>query len=82
VLVEPLQAEIRDVDDLRSPVHGEVRRDARDRGSPHHPVASRGGDGDAVDPPPVGRPPGPRIGRWSGVKSIVAAQIFRSPGRA
>ncbi len=41
VRVEAVEAEIRDVDDLGRSVHRQVGRGTGDRGSPHHPVASR-----------------------------------------
>ena len=67
VLVEPVHAQIGDVDHVGATLEREVGRHPRHARAPHHPVAS----GEATVAPSITVPSavmtGPRIGRWSGV---------------
>ena len=83
-LVEAVEAEVAGVDHVGRAVQGQVGGGAGDAGAPHHPVAAGGGHRRTVDPLLVAGAPGPtssgpRIGRWSGVKSMVAAQVLAQP---
>ena len=49
-VVEPIEPEVRDVDQVGRAAEREVGRDARDARAPHHPVTARRGDRHALDP--------------------------------
>src|SRR4029079_83221 len=49
VLVEAVEPEVGDVEDVGPPGDDEIGDRLRDAGTPHHPVATGGGDEDALD---------------------------------